>query len=175
MQESSLQKIFGAKGFFFSDMTCNILQTRLTHDMHSSKTTCNAYSDKTRYIFYSLNSLFSDMTRYTFLGMTRTEIVGNSLIMIFAGYETTSSTLSFLCHCLAYNPEVQEKLYQEIVETLKKFVSFNHTIVASVDKSKFNKQSKFFLRNKHYQLLHENKNACISIKTRFSASFNFAL
>ena len=56
--------------------------------------------------------------------MTRREIVGNSLIMIIAGYETTANTLSFLSYCLAYNPKVQKQAYEEIKDTIEKFVSW---------------------------------------------------
>ncbi|KAG3259957.1 hypothetical protein H1C71_029636 [Ictidomys tridecemlineatus] len=42
------------------------------------------------------------------------ELVAQSIIFIFAGYETTSSALSFLLYELATHPDVQTKLQQEI-------------------------------------------------------------
>ncbi len=42
------------------------------------------------------------------------EILAQSIIFIFAGYETTSSVLSFLFYQLATNPKIQEKLQKEI-------------------------------------------------------------
>ncbi|XP_044513352.1 cytochrome P450 3A4-like [Gracilinanus agilis] len=42
------------------------------------------------------------------------EILAQSIIFLFAGYETTSSVLSFLFYHLATNPEIQEKLQKEI-------------------------------------------------------------
>lgn len=47
---------------------------------------------------------------------TDEEIVAQCFIFFFAGFETVSSTLSFLGHELMENPEVQEKLKQEINE-----------------------------------------------------------
>lgn len=42
------------------------------------------------------------------------ELVAQSIIFIFAGYETTSSVLSFIIYELATHPDVQQKLQQEI-------------------------------------------------------------
>uniref|UniRef100_A0A8D2JRQ1 Cytochrome P450 3A n=1 Tax=Sciurus vulgaris TaxID=55149 RepID=A0A8D2JRQ1_SCIVU len=50
--------------------------------------------------------------------LTDLELVAQSVIFIFAGYETTSSALSFLMYELATNPDVQTKLQQEIDKAL---------------------------------------------------------
>uniref|UniRef100_A0A2K6RC60 Cytochrome P450 3A7-like n=1 Tax=Rhinopithecus roxellana TaxID=61622 RepID=A0A2K6RC60_RHIRO len=42
------------------------------------------------------------------------ELVAQSIIFIFAGYETTSSVLSFVMYELATHPDVQQKLQEEI-------------------------------------------------------------
>ncbi|XP_008589156.1 PREDICTED: cytochrome P450 3A21-like [Galeopterus variegatus] len=46
------------------------------------------------------------------------ELVAQSIIFILAGYETTSSTLSFIMYLLATHPDVQQKLQEEIDATL---------------------------------------------------------
>ncbi|XP_043417177.1 cytochrome P450 3A12 isoform X1 [Prionailurus bengalensis] len=45
------------------------------------------------------------------------ELVAQSIIFIFAGYETTSTSLSFLVYELATHPDVQQKLQEEIDAT----------------------------------------------------------
>ncbi|XP_060696804.1 cytochrome P450 3A21-like [Hemiscyllium ocellatum] len=49
--------------------------------------------------------------------LTDTEILAQALTFIFAGYETSSSTLAFAAYKLAMHPDVQTKLQQEIDET----------------------------------------------------------
>ncbi|XP_037669450.1 LOW QUALITY PROTEIN: cytochrome P450 3A8-like [Choloepus didactylus] len=46
------------------------------------------------------------------------ELVAQSIVFIFAGYETTSSVLSFLMYELAMHPDVQKKLQEEIDASL---------------------------------------------------------
>ena len=55
--------------------------------------------------------------------MTRTEIVGNSILMLLAGYDTTANTIISLAYSIAADKDVQEKLYKEILDTEKKYVS----------------------------------------------------
>ncbi|XP_030877801.1 cytochrome P450 3A12 [Leptonychotes weddellii] len=51
------------------------------------------------------------------------ELVAQSIIFIFAGYETTSTSLSFLVYELATHPDVQQKLQEEIDATFPNKVS----------------------------------------------------
>jgi len=46
--------------------------------------------------------------------MSEAEVVAQSMIFLFAGYETSSNTLGFVCYHLATNPDVQGKLQKEI-------------------------------------------------------------
>lgn len=45
------------------------------------------------------------------------------MIFIFAGYETSSSTLGFASYLLATNPEIQKILQEEIDETFPEKVT----------------------------------------------------
>eukprot|EP01080_Neovahlkampfia_damariscottae_P009194 gene9194-1280_t len=47
------------------------------------------------------------------------ELISNMFIFFFAGHETTAGTLHWAMQCLASNPKVQEKLFQEVYGVLK--------------------------------------------------------
>lgn len=48
------------------------------------------------------------------------DLVAQAVIFLFAGYDTVSTTMSFLLYELAVNPECQERLLQEVRENEKK-------------------------------------------------------
>ncbi|XP_055529182.1 probable cytochrome P450 9f2 [Wyeomyia smithii] len=49
--------------------------------------------------------------------MTETEMIAQCLIFFLAGFDTVSTCLTFLMYELTLNQEVQDKLYEEIMET----------------------------------------------------------
>ncbi|EGV96296.1 Cytochrome P450 3A9 [Cricetulus griseus] len=70
------------------------------------------------------------------------EIVAQSIFFIFAGYETTSSALSFAMYLLATHPDVQKKLQDKIDVALPNKVRMWHlerAVEGSIDK--FNKKN----------------------------------
>jgi cytochrome P450 len=55
----------------------------------------------------------------TSIKLTDEELISNMFIFFFAGHETTAGTLHWAMLCLAENPKVQEKLFQEVSEVLQ--------------------------------------------------------
>ena len=62
-------------------------------------------------------------------GLETGEIVADSVGFMLAGYETTSTTLTFATYLLAANPEAQERLANEIHE----FFELNPVSVVSMN------------------------------------------
>ena len=46
--------------------------------------------------------------------LTDEEITAHATLFMLAGYETTSNSLTFTSYLLALNPDIQEKLQEEI-------------------------------------------------------------
>ena len=46
-------------------------------------------------------------------------VISNAILLFFAGNDTTAASVSFILYFLAKNPEIQEKLYQEISDTIE--------------------------------------------------------
>uniref|UniRef100_A0A8B9YH68 unspecific monooxygenase n=1 Tax=Bos mutus grunniens TaxID=30521 RepID=A0A8B9YH68_BOSMU len=61
------------------------------------------------------------------------ELMAQSIIFIFAGYETTSSTLSFLLYILATHPDVQQKLQVEIDATFPNKAPPTYDVLAQME------------------------------------------
>ncbi|GAA6083434.1 cytochrome P450 3A30-like isoform X4 [Tachysurus ichikawai] len=66
-------------------------------------------------------------------GLNDHEILSQSMIFIFAGYETSSSTLSFFFYNLASNPETMKKLQEEIDETFPNKAEVDYDAVMNMD------------------------------------------
>ncbi|XP_045140312.1 cytochrome P450 3A4-like [Echinops telfairi] len=65
--------------------------------------------------------------------LTDLELVAQSIIFIFAGYETTSTALSFVMYLLATHPDCQQKLQQEIDEALPSKAPPNYDVVNQME------------------------------------------
>jgi len=59
-------------------------------------------------------------------------VVAHSTLFLLAGYETTAATISFVLYYMALNPECQDKLVQEINETIQKHEKLSYDTVGEM-------------------------------------------
>ncbi|CAH7275266.1 cytochrome P450 3A31 [Phodopus roborovskii] len=78
------------------------------------------YNQKHRVDFLQLmmNTHANSKDKESHKALSDMEILAQSIIFIFAGYDTTSSTLAFTLYLLATHPDIQKKLQEEIDATL---------------------------------------------------------
>jgi cytochrome P450 len=68
----------------------------------------------------SKTNIFCFPTNYysIILALNDKEILGQALVFLVAGYDTTSVLLSFFFYVMATEPVIQEKIYEEIQQEL---------------------------------------------------------
>lgn len=64
--------------------------------------------------------------RFTELKMTVEKVAAQAFVFFLAGFETSSTTMTFALYELAKNQEMQTELRREMDETLRKFGGFTY-------------------------------------------------
>ncbi|XP_070556743.1 cytochrome P450 3A5-like [Ptychodera flava] len=65
-------------------------------------------------------------------GFTNEEILAQSLIFFLAGYETTSTLMSYVAYSMATNPDIQEKLCTEIDDVMANHEEPSYDVVSKM-------------------------------------------
>ncbi|XP_033645947.1 cytochrome P450 3A24-like [Asterias rubens] len=65
--------------------------------------------------------------------LTADEILAQSIIFFFAGYETVSALLIFVTYAMATNPDIQEKLHAEIDDSAPTRDSLNYDVIFKME------------------------------------------
>jgi len=64
--------------------------------------------------------------------LTDAEILAQAVLFLSAGYETTQSALTFVCYNLALNPDIQQKLINEIDSAYEKHSEVSYEMISEV-------------------------------------------
>jgi hypothetical protein len=112
-----------------SETLCSFVFSRIPDDRQSPKSrNPECYTPLSEPFRFYLLSYRIISYQFTFASplpilteFTDTLLASQAFIFFLAGFETSSTTLSFCLHELALNPEVQERLREEIDSTLEKY------------------------------------------------------
>jgi cytochrome P450 len=90
---------------YFGDLLKSILGSR----RNSGQERINDFVDV-------LNDMIDlcESPEYKKLGITKTTVLSQAMVFLLAGFETTATTLTVLSYRLAKNPEIQDKLIEEV-------------------------------------------------------------
>ncbi|XP_061553449.1 cytochrome P450 3A40-like isoform X1 [Phycodurus eques] len=103
--------------FFPADMLAFFYNFLKTIKSERNKNNCENRVDFMQLMVDSQISESSKENGNNQKGLTDHEILSQAMIFIFAGYETSSSSLCFLAYNLATHPDIQKSLQEEIDET----------------------------------------------------------
>jgi len=87
----------------------------LLNDSEKRKMTGNERVDFTSQMFNSIIPDKDEFNKLVTKGVTKNEILSNSLITIVAGYDNVASSVQVILFRLATNPKVQSRLFQDIL------------------------------------------------------------
>ncbi|GIY30714.1 cytochrome P450 3A29 [Caerostris extrusa] len=122
---------------FFRDVTLQIIEQRRSTDRQRNdflqllldtaaevsedpKSELNEKESEDSSVYGEVSTEHQVFKGVTKKNMSLNELVAQCVIFFLAGYETTASTLAFSTYLLALHPDVQEKLYEELVDTVNK-------------------------------------------------------
>lgn len=103
---------------FFSSIVKQTIKTREDNNI-VRKDFMNLMLQLKNETFSSENALFDNQDEIK-KPLSESEIIGQCFIFFLAGYETSSTAMTFACLELAQNVQIQEKLRNEIVEVLQR-------------------------------------------------------
>ena len=79
-----------------------------------------------------MNVLYSTRREICSNRLTESEIISQIVSFLVVGYETTSSTLTWCAYDLALNPDIQQKLYEEILTAVEINGNFNYDLLTKL-------------------------------------------
>ena len=68
--------------------------------------------------------------------LTNSEILAQAFLFMIAGSETTATAMSYLAYLLAKHPEIQNRLYDEVVKAYSEHV-FQNNYLTGFNKANF--------------------------------------